>query len=293
MSKSQSSSKKVSSAVAAVVLAILIACVCVIGCIATGAGGQSAGAVDEASAFAKRQVSEFNSNSVRNNAVYASDVLRNAVIASAMYTGKAEELEAIAQTLSADTVIITDEKAKIVTCYPEGAVTEKALKDIEVANKLVPVAKGIAVKAMSDVTTAEDGSYHVYTGAARKDAGGAIILYMTTEAYGDVSGANLAHNCGMNVIVEKDGKRFSSGFGYAKDSTINDLGVKEDGKATAITVDGKSYQAKAETVDNFRVLTAVEATGAAGGVNPTLILIIASAAAIVIGCIVMVVVGKK
>ena len=286
MSKSTSSSKKIGSAVAAVVLAVLLAAVCVISCIAAGSGTNPA---DAASAFAKQQVTGFSDNSIRTNAVYASDVLRNAVIAAAMYTGKTEELEAIAQTLSADTVIITDEKAKIVTCYPEGAVTEKALKEIEVANKLVPVAKGIAVKAMSDVTTAEDGSYHVYTGAARNDAGGAVILYMATETYGDVSGANLAANCGTNVIVEKDGKRLSSSFTAAKDSTIDGLGVKEDGKATAITVDGKSYQAKAETADNYRVLTAVEA----GGSNATMIIIIASAVAIVLGCIAMFVLGKK
>lgn len=293
MSKNNSS-KKIGSAAAAILLAVLIAAVCVVGCIATGAaGGQSAGAVDAAAGFAKQQVAEFNNNSTRTNAVYTSGVLRQACVAAAMYTGKQEELETIATILSLDTVIIADEKAKVVASYPEGAVTAASLKEIEGAKALVPVAKGIAVKAMSEVAKSEDGACHVYAGAARQDAGGAVVVYMTTEEYAEVSGENLAENCGANVIIEKDGKRFSSNFTAAKDSAIKDLGVAEDGKVYTVNVDGKSYQAKAETVDNYRVLTAVEPSAAAGGVNPQLIIIIASAAAIVLGCVLMMVVGKK
>lgn len=293
MSKSKST-KKISSALAAVILAVLIVCVCAAGCIATGvSGGQGADAVNTASAFAKQQVADFSNNSTRTNAVYTSKVLRQACVAAAMYTGKPEELENIATILSLDTIIVADEKAKVVASYPEGAVTAASLKEIDGAKELVPVAKGIAVKKMSEVTKSEDGACHVYAGAARQDAAGAVVLYMATEDYAEVSGETLAESCGTNVIIEKDGKRFSSNFTAAKDSAISDLGVAEDGKAYTVTVDGKSYQAQAATTENYRVLTAVEPSAAAGGVNPLIVIIIASAAALIIGCVVMFAVGKK
>ncbi len=87
---------------------------------------------------------------------------------------------------------------------------------------------------------------------------------LTNDTYGAVQGKELAASCGENVIIEKDGKRLSSSFADAGETSIADLGVKEDDKAVSIKANGKDYDAKAATVGEYHTLTAV-APQASGG----------------------------
>lgn len=241
---------------AAAVLAVLMLASCAAGCGSSASSGGSDQAVNAVASFAEKKVSEFIETATRTNARFTSGIFKIAGAAALAYTGKEDALSDIATTLSLDSIAVTDDMGKIVAAFP-AELKGTALKDNEHTKMLNPIAKGISVKAIGDIAPNEDGSYTVYAGVERKDAAGAVVVSLLSEDYANVTGANLAADCGENVIIEKDGKRLSSDFTDAGDQSIEQLGVKEDGKVTSVTADGKTYQAKAATIDNYRVLTAL------------------------------------
>lgn len=256
---------------AAAVLAALMLAACAAGCGSSGSSGSSGGsekAVDAIASFSEKKVKEFTETSTRANARFTSGIFKLAGAAALAYTGKEETLSDIVTTLSLDSIAVTDDKGKVVAAFPE-ELKGTSLKDNEHTKSLNPVAKGISVKAIGDIVPNEDGSYTVYAGVERKDAAGAVVISLQSEEYADVIGTNLAGKCGENVIIEKDGKRLSSDFTAAGDQSIEQLGVTEDGKMTAVTADGKTYQAKAATIDNYRVLTALDEAASSDGETTT------------------------
>ena len=240
MSK-ETTGKKIGAGLAACVLAVLLIISCVVSLIAIKPGSTEA------------------------NAVFTDMILKRVCGAALAFKGNEAELETIASTLSFDSVIVTDEKGKITASYPDD-LKGKALKDDPKTLSLTPVAKGITNKAMGDITENEDGTYQITAAARRTDReeGGAVAVVLTNDTYGAVQGKELAASCGENVIIEKDGKRLSSSFADAGETSIADLGVKEDDKAVSIKANGKDYDAKAATVGEYHTLTAV-APQASGG----------------------------
>ena len=249
---------------AALILSALMLAACATGCGSSASSGGSDKAVNAITSFSEKKVKEFIETATRTNARFTSGTFKIAGAAALAYTGKEDTLGNIATTLSLESIAVTDDKGKIVAAFPE-KLKGTALKDNEHTKMLNPIAKGISVKAIGDITPNEDGSYTVYAGVERKDAAGAVVISLLSEDYADVTGANLAEKCGENVIIEKDGKRLSSSFTAAGDQSVDQLGVKEDGKITAVTADGKTYQAKAATIDNYRVLTALDESSSADG----------------------------
>ncbi len=265
MSK-ETTGKKIGAGLAACVLAVLLIISCVVSLIAIKPGSAEAGsAVDKASELTVKKVTAFDEDSVRTNAVFTDMILKRVCGAALAFKGNEAELETIASTLSFDSVIVTDEKGKITASYPDD-LKGKALKDDPKTLSLTPVAKGITNKAMGNITENEDGTYQITAAARRTDReeGGAVAVVLTNDTYGAVQGKELAASCGENVIIEKDGKRLSSSFADAGETSIADLGVKEDDKAVSIKANGKDYDAKAATVGEYHTLTAV-APQASGG----------------------------
>ena len=294
MSK-ETTGKKVGAGLAACVLAVMMVITCVVSLIVIKPGStETVSTVDKASELTVKKVTAFDEESVRTNAVFTDNILKRACGAALAFKGDEAELENIASTLSFDSVIVTDEKGKITASYPED-LKGKALKDDPDTLSLTPVAKGIANKAMGNITEKEDGSYKVTAAARRADReeGGAVVVVMTNDTYGSVLGKDLAAACGENVIIEKDGKRISSSFADAGETSIADLGVKEDDKAVSIKADGKDYDAKAATVGEYHVLTAVTPQASSGnGWTPFVIIAITDLVLAVIGVIIFMAAGK-
>jgi|GEM_PF-1147955 len=294
MSK-ETTGKKVGAGLAACVLAIMMVITCVVSLIVIKPGStETVSTVDKASELTVKKITAFDEESVRTNAVFTDNILKRACGAALAFKGDEAELENIASTLSFDSVIVTDEKGKITASYPEN-LKGKALKDDPDTLNLTPVAKGIANKSMGNIIDNEDGTYKVTAAARRTDReeGGAVVVVLTNDTYGAVEGKDLAASCGENVIIEKDGKRLSSSFADAGETSIADLGVKEDDKAVSIKADGKDYDAKAATVGDYHALTAVTPQATSGnGWTTFLIIAITDLVLAVIGVIIFMAAGK-
>ncbi len=297
MSK-EKTTKKVGSGIAAAMLAlVMIGTICA-GLIAanttSGSGGGSQ--IDNAAKKTADTVTKFEEDSVRREAVFTDSVLKKVCAAALAYSGDDAALESIASTLSFETIAITDGKGVITASYPEGQ-KGKSLKDDENSITLYSVSKGILGKNIGLIKPSESGDYLVYAAAQRTDGdqSGAVNVTLISDEYGAVAGENLAVSCGDNVIIEKDGKVLSSTFSAADGKSISDLGVKEDDKAVTVSVDGKSYDAKAATVGDYHVLTAVEqqSGGSGSGWTQFIIVSITCACLAIIGCIVVFAAGKS
>ena len=297
MSK-EKTTKKVGSGIAAAMLAlVMIGTICA-GLIAvntsSGSGGDSA--LDNAAKKTADTVTKFEEDSVRREAVFTDSILKRVCAAALAYKGDDADLETIASTLSFETIAVSDGKGIITASYPEGQ-KGKSLKDDKDSITLYSVSKGILGKNIGLIKPTESGDYLVYAAAQRTDGdqSGAINVTIISSEYGAVVGENLAESCGDNVIIEKDGKVISSTFSAADGKSISDLGVKEDDKAVTVSVDGKSYDAKAATVGDYHVLTAVEAQsgGSGSGWTQFIIVSITCACLAIIGCIVVFVAGKS
>lgn len=294
----EKSTKRVASGVAAVMLAIVMigTIIAAFFAINPASGAEASSPIDEAAERSASKVAKFEEDSVRTNAVFSDSVFKRVCGAALAYKGNDAELEAIASTFSFENVAVTDDKGVITASYPDEGLKGKSLKDDASTVALNPVAKGILVKSIGTITPQEDGTYLVTAAAHRTDSdkGGAIVATLISDTYGAVLGTELAYDCGENVIIEKEGKVISSSFTDADGKTINDLGVTEDDKVTEIKVGDKTYQAKAMTVGDYRVLTALEVAGASSGSGWTAFLIISitCAALAIIGCVVVFVAGK-
>ena len=290
--------KRVGSGIAAAMLAlVMIGTICA-GLIAVNTSSDSGGdsALDNAAKKTADTVTKFEEDSVRREAVFTDSILKRVCAAALAYKGDDAALESIASTLSFETIAVSDGKGIITASYPEGQ-KGKSLKDDKDSITLYSVSKGILGKNIGLIKPTESGDYLVYAAAQRTDGdqSGAINVTIISSEYGAVVGENLAESCGDNVIIEKDGKVISSTFSAADGKSISDLGVKEDGKAVTVSVDGKSYDAKAATVGEYHVLTAVDqqSGGSCIGWTQFIIVSITCACLAIIGCIVVFVAGKS
>lgn len=297
MSK-EKAKKRVGSGIAAAMLAlVMIGTICA-GLIAVNTSSDSGGdsALDNAAKKTADTVTKFEEDSVRREAVFTDSILKRVCAAALAYKGDDAALESIASTLSFETIAVSDGKGIITASYPEGQ-KGKSLKDDKDSITLYSVSKGILGKNIGLIKPTESGDYLVYAAAQRTDGdqSGAINVTIISSEYGAVVGENLAESCGDNVIIEKDGKVISSTFSAADGKSISDLGVKEDDKAVTVSVDGKSYDAKAATVGEYHVLTAVDqqSGGSCIGWTQFIIVSITCACLAIIGCIVVFVAGKS
>ena len=224
----------------------------------------SSKALDAQLEFAKSKVEDYVSSEVLLSAKFADSSFNKAYTGALIINEKtpAESFETIAKNLEVDSFTVTDSSGAVVASYPENN-KGKSIKDIKDISPFIRVVKGILLKTMTDPVPVEGSdSYSLYSGVARQDGGVVVVGYKTDE-YGKVIGADLADKSGVNTIVIKENAIISSTLDKAeKGGNLDSLGIKEDDIKKGefdMTVDGKKYQCKSETVDDYTVICAVPA----------------------------------
>lgn len=270
--------KTIGKSTALCMLILFMLALCVISLFVLQPFSASAGStLDNAVKNSEKVVKKFDSESIRTNAKFSDAIFKRASGAALAYTGKDADLQKIAESLSFESVMITNDKSEIVAAYPADLVG-KSIKKLEGTKKLNTVAKGIAIKALGEVIQAKDSdSYTAYAAVARQDDAGAVVVSLLADDYADIIGANLAESCGENVIIEKNGAAVSSSFTAAEGKKIADLDKAGNGQKFDITLDGKTYEAKTTTVGDYSVLTAVDKASAGSNNNMKNFIIIAGA----------------
>ncbi len=290
---SKAPEKTVGRTFAAILLAILIAVSCAVSFIAVIPLGNKHAALNQASDNARRQLQRYEVNAARMQSKFADSMFSKAISASLAYTGEGADLKKIADTLLLKSVNITDENGVITAAYPEDLLG-KRLKDMDDTIALNPIAKNIVLKKVGKIIPQGNGKYLVYVGAARVDLPegktGAVVVTAVTDTYEEAYGANVADECGDNVILEKNGETFSNSFAEAKDKTISSLAGSNNGKPFKLTLGGKTYDAKVINEGEFKALVAAEAKD-----NSLLTFLIIAAADLIllgVGCVLLFVLRK-
>ena len=212
--------------------------------------------------YAKGKVADFAHDQKRNQSVFAGDIFKTANIAAMLITKDStdEDFEKVAKTLSLDGLTVADETRTVVGSYPAGD-KDKNLKDLDDKKEFAGIVRNTADKQMTDpVYHAEDGTYSLMAGVKRTDGTGVVIITLTTDAYGDAVGDNLAEKCGNNMIIVKGDTVISSTVdGVLKSDTIDIVKLTQDDlkkDAVSFTSDGTSYSAKVANEGGYAVICA-------------------------------------
>lgn len=212
--------------------------------------------------YAKGKLADFAHDQKRNESVFAGNVFKTANLAAMMITKDStdEDYEKIVKNLSLDGLTVADETRTVVGSYPAGD-KDKNLKDLGDKKEFAGIVRNTADKQMTDpVYNAEDGTYSLMAGVKRSDGTGVVIITLTTDAYGDVVGDNLAEKCGNNMIVLKNDTVISSTVdGVVKSDAPDVINLTQDDlKKDSInfTSDGKSYTAKTASEGGYTVICA-------------------------------------
>ena len=242
-------------------MASLIAAAALAGCAAGGASGGSKG-LEASFGFAEAKVKDYSSGKARLSAVFSDKAFSTANAAAMMINAKstAEDLEKIARYLFLDSITFTDDTGKVIASYPKGE-EGKLIKEVEGKQTFNRVVKGVVVKTMTDPAPTTDGTaYTLLAGVSRMDAGGAVVVGFTTEDYAAVTGEKLADSCGVNTVILSNGKILSSTLEKAEaGKDLASLGIKDEDIAKGsfeMTVGDAKYQCKAETIDEFVLISA-------------------------------------
>lgn len=241
--------------VSAIVLSIVLIAALLAGCSA----GKGLSANLE---YAKGKLSDFSHDQKRNESLFAGDVFKTANLVAAMITDETtdEDYEKIAKNLSLDSITVADETRTVVGSFPAGD-KDKNLKDLDDRKSFAGIVRNVADKEMTDPTYNEkDGTYSMMAGVKRADGTGVVIIGLTTDAYGDVIGDNLAEKCGNNMIVLQNDTVISSTVdGVVKSDTLDIIKLTQDDlkkDSFTFTSDGKSYVAKAASEGGYTVICA-------------------------------------
>ena len=212
--------------------------------------------------YAKGKIADFAHDQKRNESVFAGDIFKTANIAAMLIKEDStdEDYEKIAKNLSLDGLTVADETRTVVGSYPAGD-KDKKLKDLGDKKEFSGIVRNTADKQMTDpVYNAENGSYTLMAGVKRTDGTGVVIITITTDAYGDVVGDNLAEKCGNNMIIVKNDTVISSTVeGVVKSDTIDIINLTEEDlkkDSVSFTSNGKSYTAKTASEGGYTVLCA-------------------------------------
>ena len=238
-----------------IVVSVILICALLAGCSASK--GLSAN-LD----YAKGKLADFAHDQKRNESLFAGDVFKTANIAAMLIKEDStdEDYEKIAKNLSLDGITVADETRTVVGSYPAGD-KDKNLKDLGDKKEFAGIVRNTADKQMTDPTyNAGNGTYTLMAGVKRADGTGVVIITLTTDAYGEVVGDNLAEKCGNNMIVVKNDTVISSTVGgVVKSDTIDIINLTEDDlkkDTVSFTSDGKSYTAKVASESGYTVLCA-------------------------------------
>lgn len=222
--------------------------------------GSSSKGLDDKLAYAAAKAMDYSHYQKRSATMFSESIFAKANAAAMMMNDQTadEDYEKIASYLYLDSITVADDDRKVVASYPDDN-KGKSLKELPDVKLFTKVAQNIAFKLMTDpVLDEETGQYSLYAGVKRADGSGVVVIGLKTDAYADVTGANLAEKCGNNTLIVKDGTVISSTLeGVDAQATTESAGISEDDlkkDSFSLTVGDRTYTCKAKTVDEFSLV---------------------------------------
>lgn len=220
--------------------------------------------LDSSMQTAQKEVNSYNVNFARNTFLFTDKLYSKANVVAATLTEKSseEDFAKIARNLYLDSIILTDAQGKCEFVYP----AEKKIASIDddsTTRQFSTILKGNLFKSQSEPVLVEgsDNEYSLMTAINRTDKAGLVIIGATVDDYGTLLGNDITDNCNDLTIVAKGDEIISSSFAENDKTKLSELGVdksKIDGDSFKLNVSGKNYVSKAQTADDFVVLSAVD-----------------------------------
>ena len=237
-------------------------------------------------------VTHFEDSLTREKFLFSDELYSLANIASAVVTDKStdEEVEKIAGYLDLDSVIVTDSEGNSVAAYPSD-LKGINIKDNEETSEFVKVLKGISFKTQSEPVVVDEStaSYTINTCVGRANGQGVVII-KTTEDYSKLFGFEIANDCSDNTLVVSGDNIISSSFSESDKTSLTEMGITDDnlkGETFTLEVNNTSYNCKADSTDNFTVISFVSSDET--GVDAATVLLITLVADIVALAIIVVI----
>ena len=263
-------SKTISFSYALVITAIVVVLSFICTCFAVSSASNSSQAdLNAALSYADDKVKDFNSQESKIKFDFTDKIYSKANTVALLYSKDTtdEDLQKITRDLYIDSVVIVDSNNNCVASYPEDYKGKNIKKTDDYAS-FSKIVKGMAVKLMSEPVLAEGSSYEysLLAGVPQSDGTGAVIIGITTDDYANVNGANLAEDCGRNVIIAKDGEIISSTFGSEKKDKLEDLGINDSDLSKDsfnLKYDGNSYLCKTSVQGDYTIICASQQSSSA------------------------------
>lgn len=247
--------KKIILSALALILAASM-CLSLYGC----GSAASTDALDDNLEYAKEKVQDYAEWQAKYESEFYDEVYAKASLAAIAYNSDFddEKLQSLARYLFVDTLMITDDKGEVVASFPAEN-KGKNIGDIEGMDKYKAILKWINPRLCSDPAPVEGSDeYTMDAGVQRIDEMGVVIVGFTTDGYDKTIGADLAQQCGNNVIVALDGNVISSTVdGVERGKALSDYGIKDtSGESFTFKAGKTEFTAKSDKVGSFNVICA-------------------------------------
>lgn len=213
---------------------------------------------------AQQEVKNYSVGYARNTFLFSDKLYSKANVVASNLTEKSseEDFAKMARSLYIDSIIFADAKGNCEYVYPaENKIA--SIKDDSTTSQFKSILKGDLFKSQSTPVLVEgsDNEYSLMTAVSRTDKPGVVIIGTTVDDYGALLGSDITDNCNDLTIVAKDDEIVSSSFDNLEKTKLSELGVdkdKIDGESFTVSINGKNYISKAQTAEDFVVLTAVD-----------------------------------
>lgn len=220
--------------------------------------------LDSSMQTAQEEVNSYNVNFARNTFLFTDKLYSKANVVASTLTEKSSEddFAKLTRNLYLDSIILTDAQGKCEFVYPAENKID-SISDDSTTRQFLTILKGNLFKSQSTPVLVEgsDSEYSLMTAISRTDKPGLVIIGATVDDYGELLGSDITDKCNDLTIVAKNDEIISSSFAENDKAKLSELGVdknKIDGDSFKISVGDKNYVGKAQTADDFVVLSAVE-----------------------------------
>ncbi len=233
------------------------------------ASNSSQADLNAALSYSEDKVKEFNSRESAIKFDFTDKIYSKANAAALLYSKDItdEELQKITRDLYIDSIVIVDSNNNCVASYPEDYKGQN-IKKTDNYSSFSKIVKGMAYKLMTEpvLVDGDNNEYSLLAGVPQSDGTGAVIIGITTDDYTRVNGANLAEDCGRNVIIAKDGEIISSTFGSEKKDKLEDFGINNNDLSKDsfnLNYDGKNYLCKTSVQGEYTIICASQQSSSA------------------------------